>query len=362
MKINWILTCSINKAYGKKVVSQNISSVIFFLFLELFESISAAPSLSLPTTADKSLPSQSLRLQPTQWPPLWSSLLPLRWSSRSASLFMSQSPSQSVLQLLPSSPSHPLFHLLSQSHFPSLLQSPSQLPFNRLPSLLHSCLHCQRHIRRLSCTRYLLGHQLPRRPFCYYRRQHCTGRISQLQKHLHHPNPWSYVPLHRHLCGHYPRHCFRCHNHRPCRCPSHLLYSHSLSCSRCSQLFTCLRPRSCHHSHCCHRYHHRRSSRKWFKSWCVILFLYFALFCFFTFSILILYNYNCYFPYLRRQNMFLNLAEWISTTPVPCRYFILLISIRSYATDVPVNVFWMFKRNLETWIFIKRITHFLFVC
>lgn len=86
------------------------------------------------------------------------------------------------------------------------------------------------------------------------------------------------------------------------------------------------------------------------------------LFCFFTFRILILYNYNCYFPYLRRRNMFLNLAEWISPTPVPYRYFILLISIRSYGTEVPVSMFWMFKRNPQIRIFIKRINHFLFVC
>ena len=36
--------------------------------------------------------------------------------------------------------------------------------------------------------------------------------------------------------------------------------------------------------------------------------------------------------------MFLNFEEWISPTPVPCRYFILLISTCSYATDAPFSV------------------------
>ena len=80
-----------------------------------------------------------------------------------------------------------------------------------------------------------------------------------------------------------------------------------------------------------------------------------CLFFFFTLRILILYNYNCYFSYLRRLNMFLDFAEWISPTPVPCRYFILLISTCSYATDAPVSVFWMFERNPKIWIFITRV-------
>ena len=65
---------------------------------------------------------------------------------------------------------------------------PNCLP-NRLLSHRHSCLHSQRHIRRLSCTRYLFGYRLPRRPFSYCRSQHCTGRFSYLQKFIHHPNP-----------------------------------------------------------------------------------------------------------------------------------------------------------------------------
>ena len=75
-------------------------------------SISAAPSLFSLKIAEKSSPSESIRPQSTPSPLLWSSLFPSRSPSRSPSLSVSQTP----------------FHLLSQSQFPSLLQSPTKLP------------------------------------------------------------------------------------------------------------------------------------------------------------------------------------------------------------------------------------------